>query len=196
MKTINPSKTLIILGHPRPNSFCSLLADRYLEIARSKGQEVTLLRLHELKFNLNLETGFENSDPLEPDLIRAQKLIADSSHIVFIYPNWWGTMPALLKGFLDRVLLPNFAFKYHPEKMMPIKLLKGRTADLIITMDTPPWIYRFLLGSPGLKIMKTSILNFCGIKVKQTVLLGPIRKSDKETLNSYTLKLNQLFKKA
>src|SRR5690625_6907499 len=78
----------------------------------------------------------------EPDIDYARQCIEEADHLVFVYPTWWATMPAILKGFLDRVLLPGFAFEEKERNTDWTQLLRGKTAQLITTMDTPLWVYR------------------------------------------------------
>jgi len=168
---------LVILGHPDKDSFCGALASTYIESARATDSEVRELQLGELKFDPTLWKGYNKIQELEPDLVKAQELIQWSNHMVFVYPNWWGTMPALMKGFFDRVFLPGFAFKYRDSSGLPDKLLSGRTAHLIVTMDTPAWYYRWIFHRPGHNEMKRTILEFCGIKVTQITELAPVKES-------------------
>ena len=173
-------KILVIQGHPNGASYCASLADQYAKTAKLNGLEVDELRLHELKFDPILHFAFSGEQLLEPDLKAAQERILNAEHLVWIFPNWWGSLPALLKGFIDRTFLPGFAFKYKSGLGFPDQLLKGKTADLIITLDTPPIIYKFFMGAPGVKIMKSAILEFCGIKVRNTFLIGSVRGSSEE----------------
>jgi len=169
--------TLVILGHPDADSFCGALAKTYIESARATDSEVRELQLGKLKFDPTLWKGYKRIQGLEPDLVNAQDLIQWSNHIVFVYPNWWGTMPALMKGFFDRVFLPGFAFKYRNNSTLWDKLLSGRTAHLIVTMDTPSWYYRWIFQRPGHNEMKRTILGFCGIKVTKITEFSPIKES-------------------
>lgn len=168
---------LVILGHPDKNSFCGSLAKAYIDSAMANGSEVRHLQLGELKFDPILWLGYKKIQELEPDLKKAQELILWSNHIVFVYPNWWGTMPAVMKGFFDRVLLPGFAFKYRKDSPMWDKLLSGRTSHLMVTMDTPPWYYRWIFHRPGHNEMKRTILGFCGIKVVKISEFAQIKGS-------------------
>lgn len=170
-------KILVILGHPDRESFCGALASTYVESATAAGAEVRELQLGELTFDPVLRNGYNRIQELEPDLVRAQELIKWSNHMVFVYPNWWGTMPALMKGFFDRVFLPGFAFKYRDNSAFWDKLLSGRTAHLIVTMDTPPWYYRWIYHRPGHNEMKRTILGFCGIKVVEITEIAIVRNS-------------------
>ena len=168
---------LIILGHPDIESFCGALVNAYIDGAKTSDADVRVLRLGELKFDPVLWKGYNRIQELEPDLVNATKLIEWSNHIVFVYPNWWGAMPALMKGFIDRVFLPGFAFKYRDDSPFWDKLLTGRTAHLIVTMDTPPWYYRWIYRRPGHNEMKRTILGFCGIKVVKITEFAIVRNS-------------------
>ena len=105
---------------------------------------------------------------------QAQEDILWAEQLVFVFPIWWGATPALLKGFFDRTFLPGFAFKYREDSPFPEQLLKGRTAHLLVTMDTPPWYYRWVYRMPGLHQMRKTTLAFCGIKPRKTLTFGPI----------------------
>lgn len=170
-------KVLIILGHPVANSFGHALAQTYLNNTQGAGHECRLLQLDQLHFDPVLHQGLQGDVPLEPDLQRAQADIVWAQELVFIFPIWWGGLPALLKGFLDRVLLPGYAFRYEPGAKGVTALLKGRTARLVITMDTPRWIDRWLYGSPVIRQLKYPILRFCGIKLTHALYLSPVIKS-------------------
>ncbi len=97
-------KVLVILGHPRSDSFCGALAQTYAEGARAAGVTVERLDLVDLAFDPSVRCPAPEDQNLEPDLLRAQSLLRWADHLVFVYPAWWGTFPALLKGFLDRAL--------------------------------------------------------------------------------------------
>jgi putative NADPH-quinone reductase len=169
---------LVVLGHPFSESFCAALADAYIDGAGGAGHSVQILRLGDLNFDPILWHGYGKIQELEPDLIEAQKLVQWSKHLVFVYPTWWGAIPALLKGFFDRTFLPGFAFRYRENSVWWDKLLAGRTASLMVTMDTPPWYYRLAYQAPGHHQMKRTILGFCGIKVTRLTAFGPIKNAD------------------
>lgn len=167
-------RVLVILGHPSTESFCGALTTAYVEAASGAGHDVRLLRLDALSFDPVLHEGYRHIQPLEPDLLQAQAEIIWAEHLVLVYPIWWGGIPALMKGFFDRVLLPGFAFKYREGKAFPDKLLTGRTAHLLVTMDTPPWYYKWVYRMPGLHQMRKTTLAFCGIKPLKTLTFGPL----------------------
>jgi NAD(P)H dehydrogenase (quinone) len=159
MKTI-----LIVLGHPGAESLCRTLAGDYRRGAEAGGARVETLDLGALDFQLDLSGGLHDPNPLEPDLLLAQEAIARADHLVFVHPNWWGTFPARLTAFLDRTLLPGFAFQYRADSQYPVQLLKGKTSRLVVTMDGPGWWYRWAMGRGGDRALIKSTLWFCGVK--------------------------------
>ena len=155
-------------------------------------QVLRRLNLGELKFDPVLWKGYHEIQQLEPDLVKAQELVAWSNHLVFVYPNWWGAIPALMKGFFDRAFLPGFAFKYRDNSQFWDKLLAGRSAQLIVTMDTPPWYYRWIYRQPGHNQMKRTILGFCGINVVKVTELGIVRNASPEKIEQWISKIERL----
>ncbi len=169
---------LIINGHPDKESFCFALAESYQKGTEQSGVTCKVINLIDLDFDPILTYGYKKISVLEPDLLKAQQDIAAADHLVFVYPTWWGTYPALLKGFIDRVFLPGYAFKYHKKGPLWDKLLKGKTARIITTMDSPLW-YNFLVyRSAGHNSMKKAILEFCGVKPVKITAFAPIKSSN------------------
>ncbi len=156
------------------------------------GAEVRELKLGDLRFDPVLWKGYNRIQELESDLVRAQELITWSDHIVFVYPNWWGAMPALMKGFFDRAFLSGFAYKYRKDSKYWDKLLAGRTAHLIVTMDTPSWYYRWIYRRPGHNQMKHTILGFCGIRVMKITEFTIVRNSLPMTREKWIVKAKSL----
>lgn len=173
-------RILMILGTPKSDSFCHAIAEAYTSGARGKGHVVRQLRLADLQFDPILREGYGQSQALEPDLLEAQRHIHWAEHLVFVYPVWWGGVPALLKGFFDRIFLPGFAFKYRNRSQLWDKLLVGRTADLLVTLDTPPWYFRWIYGAPAHRQMVRTTLGFCGIKTRRLAEFAPVRPSSEE----------------
>lgn len=178
-------RILMILGTPKGADLCHALAQAYAQGARGEGHVVRQLKLGELSFDPVLHDGYDQGQALEPDLLEAQRLIHWAEHLVFVYPVWWGGLPALLKGFFDRVLLPGFAFKYRGQSQRWDKLLSGRSADLLVTLDTPPWYFRWIYGAPAHRQMIRTILGFSGIKTRRLAEFAPVRPSSEEQRQSW-----------
>lgn len=170
---------LLVLGHPRTDSLAGALARAYREGAEAAGATVQELRLESLRFDPDVRAPDPRRQALEPDLERAKAALAWARHLVFVYPTWWGTMPARLKGFLDRLVLPGFAFEFvGPGATEWEALWRGKSAQLITTMDTPPVVYRWLFRAPGLNAMKRATLGFCGVAPVHCLVFGPVRTAN------------------
>jgi putative NADPH-quinone reductase len=167
----------VIMGHPDSSSYCGALATAYAEAAKSAGHNVRCFQLGDIAFDPTLHHGYGQRQDLEPGLKDIQAAISWAQHLVFVYPNWWGSMPALLKGLFDRVLLPGYAFKYRENSPFWDKLLVGRSAHAIVTMDTPPWYNWLVYRRPGHRQLRNNILGFCGIKPVRITSLGPVRSA-------------------
>jgi len=170
-------KILVINGNPKIESFSKAMANSYAKAAKSAGWDVELFHIDGLDFDPNLHLGRDGEQPLEPDLIKVRDAITHANHIVFAYPIWWGVVPALMKGLIDRVFLPGFAFRFEEGDKLPVQLLKGRTARLLVGMDTPPWFYKLRYGAPCHKMMKGPVLGFSGIKPTKISEFGPMYSS-------------------
>lgn len=185
---------LVVLGHPSNASYSGALADAYAQSAEAAGHKVRLLRLADLKFDPILHGSNPHLQTLEPDLLSAQKSIAWANHIAWVFPVWWGGVPALLKGFLDRTFVSSWAYKFNKGSPYPVQLLKGRTAHLLVPMDTPPWYYRWVYRMPAIHQMKKTTLEFCGVRPVKTLMLGPIIHSAAEQRSAWLNEARALAK--
>jgi len=188
-------KIVVINGHPNKNSFNFGIANAYREGARSSGADVKEITIADLQFNPNLQFGYEKRTELEPDLLNAWEKIKWADHLVWVHPVWWGGLPAITKGFIDRVFLPGFAFKYRENSVWWDKLLKGKTAHIITTLDQPSWYYRFAYGRPSVNQLKKATLEFCGIKPVKVTYIGVIKTSDQITRNKWLDKVRKIGEK-
>lgn len=168
-------RILIIVGHPdpEPSRLCRALAASYAEGARGAGHEVTTIDLATLDFPL-LRSLEEFGQPVPPSLEPAVAAIREATHIVFVFPLWLGTMPALLKAFLEQVMRPGVAFAYPGEGKsgFTATLLGGRSARVVVTMGMPATFYRLWYLGHGVAGMRRNILNFVGISPVRESLFG------------------------
>jgi putative NADPH-quinone reductase len=185
-------KVLIINGHPNKESFNFAMATAYKKGALTSGAEVKEIVIAELQFNPSLRHGYQKRTELEPDLLEAWEKIKWADHLVWIHPVWWGGLPAITKGFIDRVFLPGFAFQYRENSVWWDKLLTGKTAHIITTLDQPGWYYRLMFGKPSVNQLKKSTLEFCGVKPVQVTLMGPIKTSTDGGRKKWLKKVEQL----
>lgn len=188
-------QVLIINGHPDKASFNYALSHAYQVGANSTTAKIEQINIGELNFNPNLAFGYRQETPLEPDLKEAIKKIKRAHHIVWLFPMWWYGYPAIMKGFVDRIFLPGVFFKYQKGKLFPEKLLKGKTARLIITADTVRWYDRWFMKSPAINQFKKGTLEFCGVKPVKVTYIAPIKTSNQKFREKWLDKVNQLGKK-
>ena len=181
-------RILIIQGHPAEQSLCEALAKKYEQGAQESGHTTKILTVRDLKFDPILHEGYKVIQPLETDLILAQNEIKSADHVVVIFPIWWGGMPALLKGFIDRVFLPGFAFKNRQGSPWWDKLLKGKSAHVIATMDTPPWYFRIFYRDAGINQMKRTILQYCGVGPVKVTRIGRVKDTTDAWKEAWLLK--------
>ena len=160
----------IIQGHPDAagHHLLNAMADAYAEGAASAGHEVRRVEVAALDFPLlRTQADFETGE-VPSALVQARDDMRWAEHWVFLFPLWHGTMPALLKAFLEHIFRPGFAMEYR-EKQFPRRLLAGRSARIVVTMGMPVMLYRWYFGALGVRAFERSMLSFAGIK--------PIRES-------------------
>ncbi|MEO6184822.1 MAG: NAD(P)H-dependent oxidoreductase [Steroidobacteraceae bacterium] len=170
---------LVIDGHPdgRPARYMHALAAAYEDGARAGGHELRSIRLAGLKVPL-LRTGEEFQLEAASAVIReAQQSLLWADHVLILFPLWLGAMPALLKGFLEQVLRPGFAFAPAVRGRMPRKLLKGRSARIVVTMGMPSLFYRLVYRSHSVKSLERNILAFCGFAPVRVSIIGMVEGS-------------------
>jgi putative NADPH-quinone reductase len=170
-------KILIINGHPNAESFNNGLFEAYKKGARTTGAEIREIVIKDLQFNPNLQFGYQKRTELEPDLLDAWEKIKWADHLVWVHPVWWGGLPSIMKGFIDRLFLPGFVFQNRENSVWWDKLLTGKTGHIITTMDQPGWYYWLVFGQPSINQLKKSTLEFCGIKPVKVTRIGPIKHS-------------------
>lgn len=187
-------KILVLLGHPDKETFSGTIADHYQAAAEEAEHEVMRVNLGELKFDPILHKGYKEIQALEPDLVDLQEKFNAADHIVIIYPNWWTTMPALLKGLFDRFWLPGFAFNFNKETKKLEKHLSGKTARVLIVSGTHgPFETWWKFGDYTNEI-QYGILEFAGINT-QVSAFGPCEKVDGVCREKWLKQIEKLAKK-
>ena len=184
-------KIFLLLGHSHRGGFTAELADAYESAARASGHEVKRLDLSELRFDPILHKGYNEIQPLEPDLVTVQENIRWADHVVILYPNWWTSMPALLKGMFDRIWLPGFAFHFDTKTHDVVELLKGKTARVIVVDGAhSPFMTRLKCGDYTNEISR-GILGFSGMSVQVTTM-GPCEHADAAEHNAWVAQVREL----
>lgn len=166
------ARVVIIVGHTRRDTYCEALGEAYRDGAASAGHEVSFFATARMAFDPVLTGGYVEPQRLEPDLEAARAAIHGADHIVIVFPLWLGTLPAILKGFLERVLQPDLLEQLRAGRFT--RPLKGKTARVVVTMATPGLVYRWWYRAHALKTMKRNILGFLGVAPVRTTVLGSV----------------------
>jgi putative NADPH-quinone reductase len=190
------SKVFILDGHPGAASFCGAIASAYEQGASANGKEVRVVRLSAADFDPDMRSGYGEQRDLEPVLEDIKEALSWCDHFVVAHPLWWGGVPAKLKGVFDRVLLPGFAYRYVKGKAFPVPLLKGRTAEVLVTSDTPAWYMRLVLRAPGFRVMRKQVLEFCGFRKVRFRMFSPLHGSSEADRGKWLEKARSLGMRA
>ena len=188
-------KIVIINGHPNKDAFNFGIAEAFKKGAENAGAEVKQIIIADLVFNPNLQFGYQKRTELEPDLADAWEKIKWADHLVWVHPVWWGGLPAITKGFIDRLFLPGFSFQYRENSVWWDKLLKGKTAHIITTLDQPSWYYWLVYGRPSVNQLKKSTLEFCGVKPVKVTYIGIIKTATNDIRKKWLAKVEELGRK-
>jgi NAD(P)H dehydrogenase (quinone) len=183
---------LILLGHADPSSFNTQLAKAYADAWQAAGGSASIATLSDLHFDPVLRHGYREKQAMEPDLVRTGEMIQAAQHVVWVFPTYWASPPAVVRGFVDRLFQPGWAFRY-PEKGngLPEGLLRGRSARVIATMDSPSWWYalahhRAIHGS-----FVTGTLSFVGFAPIRTTMIHSMRTLGEEARKKRLLEVTQ-----
>ena len=184
----------IIQGRPDSarSHLCHALAEAYASGAEAGGHEVQHINVATLDFPiLRTKEAFE-TEAVPPALAPSQEAIGRADHLLIVYPLWLGTMPALLKAFLEQVFRPGFAFMIGASGKLWKRPLKGKSARIVVTMGMPVFFYRWYFGAHGLKSLERSILGFAGIGPIRESLFGMIEQASDAKRQAWLAKLRRL----
>lgn len=190
----------ILVGHPDADSTVGSLATAYAEGGKAGGHEVRRMNIGEMQFDPILHKGYKEIQALEPDLLEVQENFKWADHIVILYPNWWCSMPALLKGMFDRMWLPGFAFNFKKDKdgnrtSKLIKMFKGKSARVVVTTGTHPIMIRFHFGDFTNEIIR-GILGFSGLAPVRLTTYGPSEKASEKKKDTWRTEMYTFGQKA
>ncbi len=175
---------VVINGHPSADSLNAAIAKSYIKGAIKSGAKVEEIEIGKLAFNPNLNGAYTTNQTWEPDLVDAWEKIENADHLVWVHPVWWGGLPAIMKGFIDRLFLPGKAFKYRENSIWWDKLLKGKSAFIMTTSDQPYWYYRLINRMPTVHALKRMTLQFSGVHPVKVKMFSPIRSKSDEKISA------------
>jgi putative NADPH-quinone reductase len=187
-------RILLIQGHPdgSQHHLCHALEDAYAKGAGAAGHEIRRINVAALDFPLLRNQQEWEKGQLPPALAEPQAAIKWAEHLVLIFPLWLGDMPALLKGFLEQVARPGFAFSGEGKNPLMHKGLTGRSARIVATMGMPAVVYRWYFRAHSIKSLERNILGFVGIAPVHETLIGMAGEMDAKAAQKCLLKLEKL----
>ena len=189
-------KISVILAHPRPGSFNHAIADKAAATLRESGHTVTVHDLYREQFDPLLPYDEIPRDaPLPPVIAVHCREIAAADGIVFVHPNWWGMPPAILKGWIDRVLAPGVAYRFAETDSgegFPIGLLVAKAVLVFNTSNTPAEREQEVFGDPLERIWKDCIVSFCGVPIFHRKMFGVIVTSTEEQRKAWLAEVREI----
>lgn len=186
------TKIAIVVGNPLHDSYSEALGQAYQRGAESGGHQASLFMLGRMNFDAILREGYRREQALEPDLAAARAAFVACDHVVVIFPLWCGDMPAILKGFFERILQPDLLAIQKSGGKASWKFFKGKSARVIMTMGMPGWFYRIYYGAHALKLLKRNILKFVGITPVRSSVYGMIEAVSDDTRKSWLREVEAL----
>ncbi|TCV90567.1 NAD(P)H-dependent oxidoreductase [Sulfurirhabdus autotrophica] len=187
-------RILLIQGHPDSSQLhlCHALEDAYAQGAMSAKHEIKRINVATLDFPLlRSQQEWEKGD-LPHSLIEPQAAIKWAEHMVLFFPLWLGDMPAFLKGFLEQVARPGFAFSGEGKNPLAHKGLSGRSARVVVTMGMPATLYRWFYRAHSIRSLERNILGFVGISPVNETLIGMVGNMEAKNTNKWFVKLEKL----
>lgn len=177
---------LVLDGHPDARSLTAELARRY---AAAHG-DARVLAVRDLAFDPSLRFGYRERIYLEPDLADAKRMLRAASSVTVTTPLWWGSVPAVLKGFFDRALLPQQEYRY-TALGLPEGLLPARRGRLLLLADTP-WYAVPFTGLPAQTQVARNTMRLCGIRTVRTHRMLGVKTASPERIASWIARAEEL----
>ena len=193
-------KVAIVFNHPYKQSFCNALLQSVLTGLHRAGHETDLLHLDDDGFNPVMTAadlkGFTLGAPVDPQVIAYRQRLEQADHLVLIFPIWWELMPAMTKGFIDKVIYPGVAYDYDKSGRWP-KMVKRwqrlRGVTLITTMNTPSLAYRLLFGNAIKKALFTGTFWKLGYRNRKWIRFSMVKFVSPEKRTRWLDKLERKF---
>lgn len=184
---------LIVYAYPNDKGYNSAIFKKVKENI-NKDHDIRILDLYKDKFNPVLyfdENKRRRNLADDPETKKYREDILWSEHIIFIFPIWWSGMPAILKGYIDRVYVKGFAYSY--KGIFPVGFLKGKSAWIIITHDTPKLYAKIIQQDYG-RVLKKQVLEMSGIKPVRITEMPFLRDKDENKREKFLMKIENMAK--
>jgi len=190
-------KVVIVFNHPYNGSYCNAILNSVIAGLQKAFHDVDLIHLDNENFNPVMTSAdlkaFVNRMPVDPKVIEYKERLDKADHLIFIFPIWWELMPAMTKGFIDKVIFPGVAYDYKPNGFMTkrFKNLKGLT--LITTMNTPSLAYRLIFGNAIKRAFFTGTFWKMGYKNRKWINLSMVKFVSAEKRKKWLVGIENRF---
>lgn len=184
----------VVVGHSRQGTYSDALGEAYVRGAQSAGHEARLIATSRLSFDPVLKGAYVEVQPREPELEDAWQAIRAADHLVFVFPLWLGDMPAILKGFLERIMQPEIIGPAREGRF--VQVLKGKSARVVVPMGMPGIAYRWWFGPHSVQILRRNILGFMGVKPVRVSILGSVESAGAERRKAWLADMERLGRAA
>jgi NAD(P)H dehydrogenase (quinone) len=186
-------RALLVLAHPLSDSLCAHLAQQAQSALEAQGAQVDRLDLYALGFRPELtaeERGTYNAPAPDAEIAALQQRLAAADMLVLVFPTWWFSLPAMLKGWFERVWTPHFAFA----PGTPIRpLLTGLKSVLVVTtLGSPWWVDRLVMRQPVRRVVRTGLILPCAPQARFRMLsLYGAEQLDPATVEKFSARIRQ-----
>lgn len=193
-------KVAIVYNHPYEGSYCKAILDTVLSGVAKAGNEADVLNLDQEGFNPVMTAAdlkaFVMQKPIDPQVLAYQTRLQQADHLVFIFPIWWELMPAMTKGFIDKVIFPGLAYSQEKNSMRMKPLLTNiKSVTVISTMNTPSWLYSILFGNAVRKALLVGAFWKTGYKNRKWINLTQVKSASPAKRQSWLKKIEERFTK-
>ncbi len=194
-------KTLIVFNHPYEGSYCNAILNSVTRGLQQANHEIDVIHLDKEGFNPVMTAddlkAFRDKKPIDPKVIEYKRRLEQSDHVIFIFPIWWELMPALTKGFIDKVIFPGVAYDYangSNTRMKPL-LTSIKGVSVITTMNTPRVLYRVIFGNTIQKALMRGTFWKMGYKNLKWISLNMVKQVSVDKRKLWLEKIEKNFTK-
>lgn len=193
-------RIVIVFNHPYEGSYNNAILNAVTKGLQKANHEIDLMHLDNDGFNPVMSKAdlkaFVNHKPIDPQVIDYNNRLEKADHLIFIFPIWWDLMPAMTKGFIDRVLSPGVVYDHHPRGFGLVPLLKNlKSVTIITTMNKPKIMYSLLIGNLIRKAMLRSVFKTMGYKNLNWISFALVKSVSQKKRENWLNNLENRFSK-
>lgn len=191
-------RVAIVFNHPYKGSYCHAILDSVKKGLDKAGHKIDVIHLDHDQFNPVMTAedllAFRNKKSIDPQALEYIQRIKAADHLVFIFPIWWELMPALMKGFIDKVIFPGETYDYTSSGYGMVTLMDNlKSATVITTMNTPAMMYKLMYGDAIKKALIRGTLKKSGIKKVKWLSLNMVKASSNQKREKWLENIEKRF---